>query len=342
MNISRITRRTALAVLVFVVAGGLASATARATSGTLYLTSNTSLKEDHYGSIIINADNVTLDCAGHAVLGPGSTGILANARSHVTVRNCRVSGFGAGIVLWQSTSSTVAGNTVSDSSGWGAGGFWGVGIGGYGVVDSAFFDNVSDANGGFGLSLFYSSGTTLSQNRATNNASIGFWISDSTGNTLTGNTASGNSGEGFEIPNGSSSNLLVANTSTGNGSDGFQVLGYSTGNRLLNNVASDNGGDGFSIFARGNIFQGNRATGNKTGFALRYAWQNSLTGNAAFANGIGFYVVRGSTGNAFTLNIGQGNRTLDAQDENPAGANSWKANSFGTSSPPGLGFGRFD
>jgi len=340
MNLLRSTRRAALAALVLAVVAAVVVSAAGATSGTLYVTSNTILKEDQHGPIIINADNVTLDCAGHAVLGPGTTGISVYGRSHVTVRNCRVSGFAGGIILGQSASDVVTGNTVSDSSGYGPGGYWGVGIGVYGVTDSTFSDNVSNANDWFGFSLVHTSRVTVSRNSATNNGSIGIWVSESSGNSLNGNTATGNKWEGFEIVNAASSNLLAGNTSTGNGSDGFQVLGLSTANRLLGNVATGNGGDGFSVYARGNALLGNRACGNKTGFALRYAWQNSLTGNAAFANGIGFFVMRGSTNNEFTLNIGQGNTLVDAQDDNPAGANSWKANSFGTSSPPGLGLGR--
>jgi hypothetical protein len=41
--------------------------TVSATSGTLVITSNTTLTEDHAGEIVIAADGVTLDCAGHLV-----------------------------------------------------------------------------------------------------------------------------------------------------------------------------------------------------------------------------------------------------------------------------------
>ena len=44
---------------------------ATASSGTLVITSDTTLTEDHQGNIVIEADNVTLDCAGHTVQGTG-------------------------------------------------------------------------------------------------------------------------------------------------------------------------------------------------------------------------------------------------------------------------------
>ncbi len=409
MNASCARFGAALAALILVAVGAGAQ-TAGATSGTLYVSSNTTLGEDHHGQIVVSADNVTLNCGGYAVLGPGPTGIWVNGRSHVTVRNCLVSGFGSGIILQQSPSSLVTGNTVTDNGGVGIGsysltgstfsnntasrnamGFYvtptgvagqlsadntlagntasGNSMYGFALIDlqdsdvvantasdnawdgfaawswktgvfaDTFVANRSDGNTRSGFSLPGVSSVTLSRNTATNNGVIGFWLSGATGNTLVGNTASGNALEGFEIVNAASSNVLERNTSSGNGSNGFEVLGYSTGNRLSGNIASGNLGFGFGSYgARGNAFVANRATGNTAGFALLYgSAQNSLVGNAAFANGIGFLVQRWSTGNTLTLNIGQNNTTFDAQDENPIGANSWRANSFAKTNPAELG-----
>lgn len=44
------------------------------TSGTMYISADTTLTEDHDGRIEIVADNVTLDCAGHLLTGPGRLG----------------------------------------------------------------------------------------------------------------------------------------------------------------------------------------------------------------------------------------------------------------------------
>ena len=44
---------------------------ASAADGTLVLTESKTLSADHYGNIVIAADHVTLDCAGHTVHGPG-------------------------------------------------------------------------------------------------------------------------------------------------------------------------------------------------------------------------------------------------------------------------------
>jgi parallel beta-helix repeat protein len=77
--------------------------------------------EDHAGNIVIAADNVTLDCAGHSVTGGGTgTGILLDGRSRVTVKNCQVTAFEDGIRIeataGRSSRNTLAANTVSNNA----------------------------------------------------------------------------------------------------------------------------------------------------------------------------------------------------------------------------------
>src|SRR4029077_8657205 len=64
---------------------------AYASSGTMVITTDTTLTEDHQGNILLNANKVTLDCAGHTVSGPGAPGFnggieVAGGLSGVTVR----------------------------------------------------------------------------------------------------------------------------------------------------------------------------------------------------------------------------------------------------------------
>ena len=47
---------------------------ASASSGTVTITKSTTLTEDHAGNIVIETNNVTLDCAGHTIDGGGGTG----------------------------------------------------------------------------------------------------------------------------------------------------------------------------------------------------------------------------------------------------------------------------
>ena len=93
--ISGTTRRGGTALALLVACAVVPTATA--TSGTLRITEDTTLGADHFGQIVIAADDVTLSCAGHAVRGPGSGppyhGIVLDGTTGVTVRNCRVERF---------------------------------------------------------------------------------------------------------------------------------------------------------------------------------------------------------------------------------------------------------
>ena len=58
---------------VFVAAMSLATVAHANTAGTLYVVTDTTLTADHDGNVVILADNVTLNCDGHKVNGPGET-----------------------------------------------------------------------------------------------------------------------------------------------------------------------------------------------------------------------------------------------------------------------------
>ena len=104
--------RVLIAVLsMSAVACALGAGSAGATTGPLVITSDTTLTEDHDGNIVIAANDVTLDCAGHTVTGPGSgspfVGILLDGTSGVSVKDCQVTAFENGIIAagWSGPSS---------------------------------------------------------------------------------------------------------------------------------------------------------------------------------------------------------------------------------------------
>ncbi len=80
------------------------------------VSSDTTLTEDHLGGVDIVADDVTLDCAGNSVIGPGidgKHGIKLGDVSGVTVKNCTVTGFVAGFDIYSSNGNRFIGNTSS-------------------------------------------------------------------------------------------------------------------------------------------------------------------------------------------------------------------------------------
>jgi parallel beta-helix repeat protein len=328
---------------------------ASATSGTLSITSNTTLTEDHYGSVVIDADNITIDCSGFSVIGPGDLpdGVSLNGHSGVTITNCDVSGFAAnGFDLYGASQDTLRGNS---STGNGGEGF----ILHEGSNANLLELNEATANLGNGFDVTRADDNTLSMNQAQGNSNRGYWFAETSGLFLSGNEAIGNDGSGFEIHQ-SSGATFGWNSAYGNGQAGFSL--QADGNVLANNVAQENGLDqGYSgidvIGASNNVLKGNSSTANGdngfyidsgssgntflsnqantnpgSGFLLDGASQNVLTGNGANVNGDhGFALVDGASYNLVTKNVACRNANFDAYDDHSGTGNIWKGNRFCTS-----------
>jgi parallel beta-helix repeat protein len=184
----------------------------------LTITTDTTLTEDFFGQIIIEADGITLNGDGHMIIGPGSSnvligdprikwaftiGILLEERTGVTVKNCRVTGFGDGIYLYDSDGNTLLNNTAND--------------------------NVFT-----GFVLSSSSNNILLNNTANNiiDYGTGFVVEMSCGNTFKGNTANNNT-RGFSLSDGCSGNVFETNTAKSNMESGFMLLYTSTNNNIF-------------------------------------------------------------------------------------------------------------
>jgi parallel beta-helix repeat protein len=115
-------RRIAVAVATtLLLVAAVAAPAANATNGTLVLTQSTVLTADYAGNILIQADNVTLDCAGHTVSGPGdgdlSGGIQIDWASGVTVKDCIVTGsLTNGLYAHDATNTRITGSTFVGNS----------------------------------------------------------------------------------------------------------------------------------------------------------------------------------------------------------------------------------
>jgi parallel beta-helix repeat protein len=232
---------------------------------TLLVTSDTTLREDHQGSVEVEADDVTLDCAGHRISGPGTRaedeygfiGILLDGRTGVTVRNCRVSGFDYGILLTARLGSGSDGNRL--------------------------IDNAASGNRLDGIRVHESEHNVLEGNIASSNGQHGFALLGNS-NALVQNQAFENTRDGFVIGVGQRDNAFSANTSTGNGEQGFAIDG--TGHTFVHNTAIDNDGVGFGVNGArcaSITFERNKATRNLWGFAVA-GNDNEVRGNIASSN----------------------------------------------------------
>lgn len=281
------------------------------------ITADTVLDRDHAGSIVIAADDVALDCAGHEIIGiePNpeplavyGTGIEVRGRRNVRIENCVVRGFEIGIGLWDSRGNSIEGNVIGDA---------GVGIWLMESDDNEIVANeMLVATDGAArdhappIGIVESDGNSIAGN-ASAEALMALWKAD--GNTVVGNDAwrlslvlstdnlvEENTSSDFISLARSDDNTLASNTAAS-----FKVSRKSMGNRLVGNVA-DGDGIGFAVTdeSSGNHFEGNRAMGSKIGFRLRLAHDNTFIGNDASGAEEGLELREDATGNIFTGNIG--------------------------------------
>lgn len=203
------------------------------TTGTLNITDDTTLTEDHIGNIIIGADGITLDCASHTVTGSGSgIGIDLIGRTGWTVKNCIVSNFYQGFDLSGSSDGALENNTAIDNAQ--------SGFRLYRTSGNMLIENTAMNSGAWAFYIESSTGTILLRNTASNNTIYGYYLLRSDGNTLIGNTAVNNVNNAGFILIDSSQNTLNENTALGN-QQGFALTPGSIGNTIYHNNIIDNG-----------------------------------------------------------------------------------------------------
>ena len=213
------------------------------TTGARIIVTDTVLRADHNGNIVIAADNVALDCDGHTITGLGQGtpvhGISLLDRSGVTVTNCHLTEFSAGFLIQRSDANTFSNNTVTEVSS------------GFTLMRS---DNntisrnvVDDANDWFGYGTFQGSeNNEFINNRAISVRGVAFmaWAGDD--NIWEANEATDNFGIGFAANTTTRDNVFRDNLSTGNTGFGVedQTTGSGdagTGNFYEDNVCEENG-----------------------------------------------------------------------------------------------------
>lgn len=337
---------------------------------TLTITSNATLAEDHFGSVVIAADNITLDCAGHSLIGPGEwgNGVTFPGTNGATVKNCTVTGFDGGFNIQGSNNLlvnnrvvnppegngfglgrppggvAVAGNTLSGNTVTGGQhGFWLID-----TADNRLLNNtVTGTHTGFQINAG-ATGNLVWGNRSDQNLDFGFLVDNTTGNTLIANTATLNT-VGFGIAR-STHNMLVGNTASNNRSTGFSVNSWegvpADDNVLIGNTANSNANGGFvlagqeqpSVPVSRNVFRANTANGNTWyGFGAWRATGNTWQDNTANDNGHwGFALFNPCLTNTLTGNVGRRNGEFDAYDDDIPMLNTWTENKFAKTSPKGL------
>jgi hypothetical protein len=290
-------RTAALAALAFVTAGAAPARAAGPSCGSV-VTHSTTLRADLTNcpgdGLVIGADGVTLDLAGHTVGGagsPDSAGVRLAGHRDVTIENGTLQEFNNGLLLDAATSSVVRGVTVRDSVGRGV-----------------QIQNGSDGNrliavdssrtGRSGFGLVDSNGNALLDVSATGNPFSGIFATGSDGNVVQGGVFSANS-NGIDFEDGSDDNRVSATLVADNAESGLVMFGgdrnVATANRVRRN------GDNMDVMGDDDVVTGNVVT--------------DATGCPDGGCGIGISF-EGGTGSLIAANL------VDGAAANPADATS--------------------
>ena len=244
--------------------------------------------------LVVGADNVTIDLNGHAILGQSTlvgSGIEAEGRSGVHVRNGRISGFATGVQLFDTAVSSVE-RLVIRNVGLGISVASGSGAGSNRIVQNAIVDS------GAGILVFAPSTLVLDNEladldghgilcrssghiagnrvvRAANGIELFFCVADVVGNETFANAGIGIvrvRSEGLVARNRASLNragivsddshgLFIRNVTNGNAGHGLSIVDsidtHGPFHTVADHVAMANGGLGITSNVLGVIQLGN-------------------------------------------------------------------------------------
>jgi len=251
--------------------------------GSYYLTRNLALSNANTHGIRVQADNVTIDLNGFALIGAGNalgtsgTGINVEGDRYnlairngtvrdwrgwgiraVTGRNCQFESLRAfsngNVGILAGPCSLVSGNTCYGNLAWGIG-----------VTGPCTIINNTCVSNDEGIVV--NAGSTITGNTCYLNAKDGIRCIER-GNTITFNTCAYNTGNG--ISTSTVGNCSIANNTcsyNGNGGDGAGIYALGSGNCVEHNLVSQND-RGIDVDNTGNYIASNRASANTTNYDI--------------------------------------------------------------------------
>ena len=270
--------------------------------------------------LVIGADNVTIDLAGHTISGVnarGSEGIADDGHSGARIRNGVIQRFFLnGVGLRSAPHSVVSNMTIY---GIGAGNVEGDASAGVLVKDSPFTsvvaNKVSNNVISFqsdGVDVISSRGSTIRGNVLAANSWNGLVVLFSPATSVIGNALQGNKNQGLEL-NGASDRSIVSGNFAGNNTVNGLTVGSSTHVRIEGNFLKGNGENGLFMFdLHGALIRQNQAGGNAVGIDLEGgqfgSTNNQLVKNETNRNRFAGVIVAGANHNLLQANTSDANQ----------------------------------
>ena len=307
----------------------------------------------------VTAQNVTINCAGHFIVGNNSalTSAITSVEYNTTIRDCVVRSYPTGISLTSAIGShTLSNNNVVASD-------TGIFLANSGANN--FTANYGKAASGYGIYVAGVTASSFARDIGETENGSGFYVTNSPSNNFTnisGISTTGNaiylyqgssynrmanplaratgSGTGMRLDGSSYNNVSGMNASSYTG-DAVYLLGASAGNNFANGTAASSSGNGISI-AQGatgtTIYNVSASSGTKNAMSISGgSSQTAISGSSAFSSsGTGIYLAAASY-----VNI-----TNSSCASNGSGYGLWAqgstqlvaaGSSFSSSGPSGLG-----
>jgi parallel beta-helix repeat protein len=281
-----------LAVLVGVLAAAALAAPAALAHGPVCgatITHSVTLRHDLTNcpadGLVIGADHITLDLAGHtidgdAVIGGDDTGVRLAGRRHVTVKGGTIQEFDHALHLTGASHNRLT-RVVATRSG-------DPDIGRAILLDEGSDDNLIDRNdasfnGRSGVAVLDSSGNLVTRNRTSHNEVAGMGVFGGSGNRVTANVMTDNGLNGIAW-SGHTGGGLAGNVIARNPEAGIEADGSDDAEITLNRL--DGNGDNMIVFGNRNTIAANEST-DPGGCDLGCGYGISVeggTGNRVIAN----------------------------------------------------------
>jgi parallel beta-helix repeat protein len=301
-----------------------ASASAVVTCGQT-LTVSTRLANDLVNcpgdGLVIGADDITLDLAGHSISGvnaPGSEGVTDDGHKGAKVENGTIHSFFLnGVGLRNAPHSSVRNLTIRKIGAGGVDGDFSAGVlvrqSPHSTVIGSTITNDVSAFQSDGVDVISSAGTTISGNTLAKNAWNGMVVLSSPRTIVVGNELDGNQNQGTEVNFGSDHTVVARNHARNNVSNGL-VVGAISDALIEGNTLTGNGDTGLFMFdLLHSRVSDNRAGGNGVGISLDGGQHgssgNRIVGNDTSSNfALGLVVADNANANTVSGNVSNANQ----------------------------------
>jgi len=265
--------------------------------------------------IIINADDITLDCNNYLITGDGtSSGIYITGRSNVMIKNCNITNFYYGIRMehstdieinssnylynndfyaiyqFNSTGTKIIANTLENDNN---------GVYSINSENTVIKDNDINLQKKFyGIYVFNSPNHFIENNTLWDNYH-GIYLVNSSGSNSTNNNISSSDVYSFFVHKGTTNSIFTNNTIQ-TGSEALRVKNGSGSNQFVNNVVSNHLTYGlYSTDSDSNIYTNNTLSNNTKNVYLSNSVSNNFTNNTIDQSTTGFQAL--SNSNSLTL-----------------------------------------